>query len=272
MDIHEIAAGTAPDSADSDGDGFSDGPLIPQGSESIVGVSDAFPLDPAGTVDTDGDGRPDYLTGLWSTSDPQLEEDLDDDNDSMPDWWEMLHGFSPTYWEDSQTMIGGMPAWQQCYYDITGNPCQEWVTLWFGFYDPEILNGRTTLTVNGFAIPLSGRSEFSLCFPVGSDISLDLSGTEWPGRIMVFSESCIVTDADSGGYVMAGGGSTTVRIPKVTLNTCAGNVFCVHGNGGQLTAGVAEGLEGDIYWFLNGELLGTGPNLSPEGIAEGATV
>lgn len=272
-DEYELfCSGTNPYAADSDGDHFSDGPLIPPGDETIVGVSDAFPNDAAGTVDTDGDGKPDCLTGMFSTSDPQLEEDLDDDNDSMPDWWEILHGLSPTCWEDSETMWGGLPAWLNCYYELTGFPVSDAAVLSFTVYDSANVNGRTTLTVNGYAIPLAGRGEFSLHFPVGSDISLDLSDIEWPGRMMVCSDSCIVTDADSGGYVMVGGGSTTVRIPKVTLSTGAGNVFCIHGDEQPLAASVTGDLEGDFYWFENGESIGDGRTLSPVGLTEGSLV
>ena len=62
--------------ADADNDGISD-------------ESDAFPNDPAASVDTDGDGKPDDWnegkSAADSTSNPALEMDDDDDNDGVPD-------------------------------------------------------------------------------------------------------------------------------------------------------------------------------------------
>jgi len=60
---------TKPAAIDSDGDGVPD-------------VEDAFPLDPNETMDTDGDG-------LGNNSDE------DDDNDGMPDAWEIAYGLNP---------------------------------------------------------------------------------------------------------------------------------------------------------------------------------
>ena len=49
-----------------------------------VAGPDAFPLDPSAHTDTDGDGKPDTITGN-STSVPPLEEDMDDDGDGVED-------------------------------------------------------------------------------------------------------------------------------------------------------------------------------------------
>ncbi|MDB3978584.1 hypothetical protein N9395_04240 [Pseudomonadales bacterium] len=61
---------------DDDGDGFAD-------------TEDAFPNDPAASVDTDGDGTPDDWnegkSAIDSTSSPQLVLDNDDDNDGVAD-------------------------------------------------------------------------------------------------------------------------------------------------------------------------------------------
>ena len=48
-----------------------------------VAGPDAFPLDPSADTDTDGDGKPDSITGD-STSDPGLLR-LDDDGDGLDD-------------------------------------------------------------------------------------------------------------------------------------------------------------------------------------------
>lgn len=84
---------TNPWRADSDGDGISDGPLSPAGSNLLPGP-DAFPLDPAASRDTDGDGQPDEVGGIsWSV--PGLCLDDDDDNDGLPDAWELAQGLNP---------------------------------------------------------------------------------------------------------------------------------------------------------------------------------
>ena len=74
----QFVLNTSPSSGDSDGDGVSDGPFDPDGTNSIVFGPDAFPNDAAATTDTDGDGMPDSLSGASS-----LTEDADDDNDGI---------------------------------------------------------------------------------------------------------------------------------------------------------------------------------------------
>ena len=65
------ALSTGPDMTDTDGDGVPD-------------ESDVFPNDSAAAFDNDNDGMPDDLFG-FSTSNPRLIEDLDDDNDGWLD-------------------------------------------------------------------------------------------------------------------------------------------------------------------------------------------
>ena len=67
---------------DTDGDGICDG-VISVDPICVAGP-DAFPLDPSADTDTDGDGKPDTITGN-STSVPPLEEDMDDDGDGVED-------------------------------------------------------------------------------------------------------------------------------------------------------------------------------------------
>ena len=60
-----------------------DGPIVPIPLDPNVYSPgpDAFPLDPAGSVDTDGDGYPDELNDAFtSNSYPPLQEDLDDES------------------------------------------------------------------------------------------------------------------------------------------------------------------------------------------------
>ena len=71
---------------DSDGDGICDGPATPDASICLAGP-DAFPTDPAASLDTDGDGMPDEISGESTTG---LIEDDDDDNDTIDDVTEMM--------------------------------------------------------------------------------------------------------------------------------------------------------------------------------------
>ena len=86
----EAELGTSNLSADTDGDGYCDGPVSPPYDDCLPGP-DAFPLDPAAHLDTDGDGLPDDLIGT-STSVPMLVEDLDDDGDNWSDYDEFQCG------------------------------------------------------------------------------------------------------------------------------------------------------------------------------------
>ena len=92
-EIGESLGGTDSNNPDTDGDGVCDGPSVPANGGCLAGP-DAFPLDPAGALDTDGDGKPDELLGT-STSEPPLVEDLDDDGDTWPDAMELLCGTYP---------------------------------------------------------------------------------------------------------------------------------------------------------------------------------
>ena len=67
-------------------------------NDGVPDSEDAFPLDPAASVDTDSDGLPDE----WNENATEeqiaasnLEVDTDDDNDSMPDALELEYGLNP---------------------------------------------------------------------------------------------------------------------------------------------------------------------------------
>jgi len=70
------------DNFDSDRDGVPDG-------------EDAFPENPTGALDTDGDGLPDELLNASGWNGTVFTEDLDDDNDSWTDKEELLYGTDP---------------------------------------------------------------------------------------------------------------------------------------------------------------------------------
>ncbi len=113
----EFARGTGPFDGDTDDDYFSDGPLDPDGPYSgscEAGNPDAFPLDPAAWLDTDGDGLPDELHGTSTTG---LAEDADDDNDGMGDLWELGHtGFNTKCGDDAWDDFDGdrLPNAEEC--------------------------------------------------------------------------------------------------------------------------------------------------------------
>ncbi len=70
--------------SDADGDGYGDNE---SGRD-----PDHFPQDPSAWQDTDDDGMPDSITGSSTTG---LVEDDDDDNDQLPDVWELQYGLDP---------------------------------------------------------------------------------------------------------------------------------------------------------------------------------
>ena len=100
-----LPLGTSPTNPDSDGDGVCDGPESPVTSNCTAGP-DAFPLDPAGWEDTDGDGNPNELFPP-SNSDPALIEDLDDDNDGWSDIDESNCGTDPLNATDFPSDLNG---------------------------------------------------------------------------------------------------------------------------------------------------------------------
>ncbi|WP_428819053.1 hypothetical protein [Microbulbifer sp. MCCC 1A16149] len=77
----EAALGTSPFDADTDDDGAVDG-------------SDVFPLDPAESIDTDGDG-------IGNNA------DIDDDNDQLPDAWEQQYGLNSLNSADAMGDLDG---------------------------------------------------------------------------------------------------------------------------------------------------------------------
>ena len=100
-----LPIGTSPTNPDTDGDGVCDGPESPVTSNCTAGP-DAFPLDPGGWEDTDGDGHPNELFPP-SNSDPALIEDLDDDNDGWSDIDEVNCGSDPLNATDSPIDLNG---------------------------------------------------------------------------------------------------------------------------------------------------------------------
>jgi hypothetical protein len=70
------------DQTDTDNDGQGDACDTDDDNDNVPDASDAFPLDAAASVDSDDDGKPDFLVPGISTT---LTEDTDDDNDGILD-------------------------------------------------------------------------------------------------------------------------------------------------------------------------------------------
>ena len=92
----EESCGSDPDDAssmpiDSDGDMICDSQDDDRDGDGVGNNVDDFPEDRSASKDTDGDGKPDSIVGT-STSDPQLVEDFDDDNDNWSDYDESMCG------------------------------------------------------------------------------------------------------------------------------------------------------------------------------------
>jgi len=81
-------------SVDSDSDGCPDAWNPGMSRNHSISVPklnlDHFPEDPGACLDTDGDNLPNEIKGTST-----LTEDTDDDNDAMPDWWELEHSLNP---------------------------------------------------------------------------------------------------------------------------------------------------------------------------------
>jgi hypothetical protein len=92
-----------PADADSDGNTDDDG-------DGVVDALDAFPSDPEEWIDTDDDG-------VGNNADP------DDDNDGMPDSWEIDHGLNP-FKDDSQEDLDGDGVSNIDEFENQGNPSQ----------------------------------------------------------------------------------------------------------------------------------------------------
>ncbi len=76
-----------PGQLDTDGDLTGDACDPDDDDDGVLDGFDAFPLDPAASVDTDGDGMPDTWNAGYTADDSTtgLTEDLDDDDDGEPD-------------------------------------------------------------------------------------------------------------------------------------------------------------------------------------------
>ncbi len=161
--LEEFQMGTPPLPVDTDGDGFPD-------------AIDAFPLDPTEWLDADGDGIGD-------------NSDLDDDNDGMPDDWEMQFGFDPLDPSDAAEDADGDGVTNLEEFQMGTSPLPAAVAS--GIWDFEegfgtaildqsgngnngILSGGVTWTggIQGLALQFSGGSDRVL---VADSPSLDVA-------------------------------------------------------------------------------------------------
>ncbi|MFH0816797.1 MAG: FG-GAP-like repeat-containing protein [Methanobacteriota archaeon] len=71
---------------DTDFDGIGNNSDADDDNDGVLDIEDAFPWNPTGAEDTDGDGMPNvFLSVPWWFVETPLLEDLDDDNDGVPD-------------------------------------------------------------------------------------------------------------------------------------------------------------------------------------------
>ena len=109
---------------DTDGDGVPDN-------------QDAFPNDPTEWEDTDGDG-------IGNNADP------DDDNDGMPDYWEILHGFDPLDPSDANEDADGDGASNVDEFLNGTNPRDDLVPTEVGSWAFDEGSGTTAADSSGF--------------------------------------------------------------------------------------------------------------------------
>jgi spore coat protein A len=111
----ETGASCAADCTDSDADDVPDIIDSDDDNDGIPDATDAFPNDPAASIDTDGDGMPDTWNPGYTASDSTtgLVEDLDDDNDGLPDTTDplpLLYNWADgdvAPWGASDTIVNG---------------------------------------------------------------------------------------------------------------------------------------------------------------------
>ena len=93
-----------PDQLDTDGDGDGDACDADDDNDGVPDMQDAFPLDPAETTDTDGDGFGDNVDVFPNDPNEHIDNDTDgvgdnadadDDNDGLPDLFEITNGLDP---------------------------------------------------------------------------------------------------------------------------------------------------------------------------------
>jgi len=104
LNIHDAFPLDAAEWLDTDGDGIGNNADTDDDNDGVPDISDLYPLDASETVDTDGDGVGDNADAFpndpseWLDTDGDgigNNADFDDDNDGLPDAWEIANGRDP---------------------------------------------------------------------------------------------------------------------------------------------------------------------------------
>ena len=104
------------ESVDTDGDLIGNNADLDDDGDGVNDVDDAFPLDKSESKDSDGDGVGDNADALPFDATETLDNDgdgagdnadVDDDNDSMPDKYELLRGLNPLDANDGNLDLDG---------------------------------------------------------------------------------------------------------------------------------------------------------------------
>ena len=172
-DDHVIAVSFVALTLDSDGDGVPD-------------YQDAFPIDPDESLDTDGDGEGNNA-------------DTDDDNDGMPDTWELAYGLNPLI-DDAAGDLDGDEVTNIDEYNLGTKP-----DYYEGNFKPDtpVLFGPEDSATVGLT-PLLETEEFY--DPNINDVH---SKTQW--KIMQAYDDACVFDVTTAGSL------TSMTIPKQIL-------------------------------------------------------
>lgn len=206
-------------SLDTDGDGTPDYLDDDDDGDGVLDSKDAFPKDSSETVDTDGDG-----TGNNS--------DDDDDNDGLPDLWELQNERDPVS-ADYGVDVG---VWVSCGIDDTGVIC--WGYDGFSIPDVPALSNPSQVAV-GFFHACALDDTGVVCW--GSDVDGKTTVPELNNPTQISTSYTHTCALDDTGVVCWGGndyGETTVPNLSNPRQVSAGEDFtCAIDNTGVVCWG-----------------------------------
>jgi chitinase len=161
-------------------------PFVDSDGDGVADSQDAFPLDPAETMDTDGDG-------IGNNA------DLDDDGDGMPDAWEIVNHLDPLVDDANGDLDGDQ---------LTNLEEYKGGTSPFKYEDPSPPEAPAVLKpINHERVSLSPKLETDGFYdPDPGDVHAE---TQW--RIFRAADNICVLDVTSPASL------TSLRVPKLIL-------------------------------------------------------